>query len=88
MSTGPAARWSGDEGLTTTGGDLASTIDWQTFPWHVETGEILALTTLKTRIFFVVPKRGAQNPAAVEALRAVLTSLNRTEPSTGSTSVT
>jgi len=63
----------GDEGMTTTGaGDLASSIDWQAFPRYVETDEIFALTTLKTRIFFVVPKRGAQDPADVDALRAVL----------------
>ncbi|MCT9078588.1 YcxB family protein [Streptomyces fulvoviolaceus] len=62
----------GEEGLTTTGGDQASTIDWQAFPWYVETDELFALTTVKTRIFFVVPKRGAQDPADVDALRAVL----------------
>lgn len=61
-----------DDGLTTTGGTEASTIDWQAFPWYLETDELFALTTVKTRIFFVIPKRGAQNPAHVDALRTVL----------------
>src|SRR3954452_10734055 len=26
----------GDEGMTTTGGTLESSIDWQAFPWYVE----------------------------------------------------
>ncbi|WP_369259215.1 YcxB family protein [Streptomyces sp. R35] len=62
----------GGEGMTTTGGSQTSTIDWQAFPWYVETAELFVLTTRRTRIFFVLPKRGAQDPADVDRVRDVL----------------
>lgn len=62
----------GDEGMTTTGGALTSAVNWQEFPWYVETGELFVLTTRRTRIFFVLPKRGAQDPDDVDSARAVL----------------
>lgn len=58
-----------DEGMTTTGGPLTSTIDWQAVPWYVETGELFVLTTRRTRIFLRTaqarsPGSGGRGPAA------------------------
>ncbi|WP_406387204.1 YcxB family protein [Streptomyces sp. NBC_00211] len=67
-----------EDGMTTAGGPVAegaplsSTIDWQAFPWYVETDDLFVLTTSRTRIYFALPKRGAQDPADVDRVRAVL----------------
>ncbi|MET9961488.1 YcxB family protein [Streptomyces sp. NPDC006326] len=62
----------GEDGLTTTGGDLSSSIEWHAFPWYFETDELFVLTTRRTRMYFALPKRGAQDPADVDRVRAVL----------------
>ncbi|MFE1789626.1 YcxB family protein [Streptomyces sp. NPDC059525] len=61
-----------EEGLTTTGGELSSTIEWRVFPWYFETDTLFVVMTKRTGIFFALPKRGAQDPADVDRVRAVL----------------
>ncbi|MFE9631780.1 YcxB family protein [Streptomyces sp. NPDC006463] len=60
-----------EDGLTTTGGELSSDIEWRVFPWYFETDEYFAIKTKNTRGVFVLPKRGAQDPADVDRLRAL-----------------
>ncbi|MEU8431791.1 YcxB family protein [Streptomyces sp. NPDC029216] len=62
----------GEDGLTTTGGELSSTVDWHGFPRYFETDQLFVLTTKRTGMFFALPKRGAQDPADVDRVRAVL----------------
>ncbi|MFD7082799.1 YcxB family protein [Streptomyces sp. NPDC002181] len=62
----------GEGGLTTTGGELSSGIDWHAFPRYLETDDLFVLMTKGTRIYFALPKRGAQDPADVDRVRAVL----------------
>ncbi|MGW8766046.1 YcxB family protein [Streptomyces sp. NPDC055815] len=62
----------GPQGMTTTGGELSSDLDWQAFPWYVETSELFVLRTRRTGLVFVLPKRGAQDPADVDRVREVL----------------
>ncbi|MBB4985105.1 YcxB family protein [Streptomyces nymphaeiformis] len=66
----------GAEGMTTTGGGLTSTIDWQAFPRCVETDELFVFMPRRMRIYFVLPKRGAADPADVDRVRAVLAAAN------------
>lgn len=61
-----------EDWLTTTGGELSSAIEWRVFPWYFETDEFFAIKTKNTRGVFVLPKRGAQDPADVDRLRALL----------------
>lgn len=60
-----------EDGLTTTGGELSSDIEWRLCPWYFETDEFFAIKTRNTRDIFVLPKRGAQDPADVDRLRAL-----------------
>lgn len=60
-----------EDGLTTTGGELSGDIEWRLFPWYFETDEFFALKTRNSRGVFVLPKRGAQDPADVDRLRAL-----------------
>ncbi|MFF9850283.1 YcxB family protein [Streptomyces litmocidini] len=66
----------GDDGMTTTGGGLASTVDWQAFPRYIETDELFVFMPRRMRIYFVLPKRGAADPADVDRVRAVLAAAN------------
>ncbi|MFI8768267.1 hypothetical protein ACN9M0_28275 [Streptomyces sp. R-07] len=66
----------GGQGMTTTGGGLASGIDWQVFPWYVETSELFVLRTRRTGVVFVLPKRGAQHPGDVDRVRTLLVAAN------------
>ncbi|MFF4365353.1 YcxB family protein [Streptomyces sp. NPDC001594] len=61
-----------EDGLTTTGGELSSSIEWRVFPRYFETDTLFVLTTKQTGIFFALPKRGAQDPADVDRVREVL----------------
>ncbi|MFF2193566.1 YcxB family protein [Streptomyces sp. NPDC058157] len=61
-----------EDGLTTTGGELSSTLEWRVFPRYFETDTLFVITTKRTGIFFALPKRGAQDPADVDRVRAVL----------------
>ncbi|MFE9930197.1 YcxB family protein [Streptomyces sp. NPDC005533] len=47
-------------------------IEWRIFPWYFETDEFFAVKTKNTRGVFVLPKRGAQDPADVDRVRALL----------------
>ncbi|MEU9158776.1 YcxB family protein [Streptomyces sp. NPDC048424] len=71
-----------EDRLTTTGagtgtgrdgdGELSGDIEWRVFPWYFETDEFFAVKTKNTRGVFVLPKRGAQDPADVDRVRALL----------------
>ncbi|GAA0294480.1 hypothetical protein GCM10010302_36440 [Streptomyces polychromogenes] len=61
-----------EEGLTTTGGELSSTLEWRVFPRYFETDALFVIMTKQTGIFFALPKRGAQDPADVDRVREVL----------------
>ncbi|WP_158754621.1 YcxB family protein [Streptomyces sp. NRRL F-2580] len=53
------------------GGELSGDIEWRVFPWYFETDEFFAVKTKNTRGVFVLPKRGAQEPADVDRVRAL-----------------
>ncbi|MEV7439639.1 YcxB family protein [Streptomyces sp. NPDC091204] len=67
-----------EDRLTTTGAgvdggpELSGDIEWRLFPWYFETDEFFAVKTKNTRGVFVLPKRGAQDPADVDRVRALL----------------
>ncbi|MGW5776666.1 YcxB family protein [Streptomyces sp. NPDC003863] len=66
----------GDDGMGTTGGDLTSRIDWQAFSRYIETDELFVFMPRRMRVYFVLPKRGAADPADVDRVRAVLAAAN------------
>ncbi|MER7533934.1 hypothetical protein ABTX77_03975 [Streptomyces sp. NPDC097704] len=66
----------GGDGMTTTGGGLTSTIDRQAFPRCIETDELFVFVPRRTRTYSVPPERGAEDPADVDRVRAVLAAAN------------
>ncbi|MFC8506891.1 YcxB family protein [Streptomyces sp. NPDC057411] len=60
-----------ENGMTTTGNGLTSSIDWRAFPRRFETDELFVLMPRRMRVYFVLPKRGAADPADVDRLRAL-----------------
>ncbi|MFF8379388.1 YcxB family protein [Streptomyces sp. NPDC015661] len=64
------------DGMTTTGGGLDSRIDWQAFPRYIETDELFVFMPRRLRVYFVLPKRGAADPADVDRVRAALVAAN------------
>ncbi|MET9318887.1 hypothetical protein ABZX75_01615 [Streptomyces sp. NPDC003038] len=62
-----------DRGAATTGETMSFTADWKLFPEYVETPELFVLIGgRRAAAVAVLPKRGAQHPAGIDRLRALL----------------
>ncbi|MEU9374490.1 hypothetical protein AB0D94_12065 [Streptomyces sp. NPDC048255] len=62
-----------ERGTATTGETMSFTTDWKLFPHYIETPELFVLVGgTRAAAVGVLPKRGAQQPADVDRLRAIL----------------
>ncbi|MFI1281580.1 YcxB family protein [Streptomyces sp. NPDC020858] len=63
----------GEQGTATTGETMSYTMDWKLFPQYTETPELFVLVGgTRAAAIGVLPKRGAQHPADIDRLRAIL----------------
>ncbi len=62
-----------ERGAATTGETMSYTMDWTLFPQYTETPELFVLIGGTRAVAIgVLPKRGAQHPADIDRLRAIL----------------